>query len=201
MILVTGGAGFIGSNLAAALAERGIPAAICDRLRTRASGATCQARAARPRRPRDAARLARRARRPARRRSCTWARSPPPRKRDADLIVEANFRLSQMLWQLVRPRTASVSSTPPPRPPTAAASTASTMTPRRRRWRSCGRSMPTAGASSCSIAGRCARRHDGAAGARAMGGIEVLQRLRPERISQGRHAERRRAEVPAGRRR
>ena len=33
MILVTGGAGFIGSNIAATLAERGLPVAICDRFR------------------------------------------------------------------------------------------------------------------------------------------------------------------------
>jgi len=33
MILVTGGAGFIGSNIAAALAERGQQVAVCDRLR------------------------------------------------------------------------------------------------------------------------------------------------------------------------
>jgi ADP-L-glycero-D-manno-heptose 6-epimerase len=33
VILITGGAGFIGSNLAAALAERGQPVAVCDRLR------------------------------------------------------------------------------------------------------------------------------------------------------------------------
>ena len=33
MYLVTGGAGFIGSNLAAALCERGYPVVICDRLR------------------------------------------------------------------------------------------------------------------------------------------------------------------------
>ena len=34
MILITGGAGFIGSNLAAALTEQGIPVAICDRRRS-----------------------------------------------------------------------------------------------------------------------------------------------------------------------
>ena len=33
MILVTGGAGFIGSNITAALAERGTPVAVCDRFR------------------------------------------------------------------------------------------------------------------------------------------------------------------------
>jgi ADP-L-glycero-D-manno-heptose 6-epimerase len=33
MILITGGAGFIGSNIAAVLAERGVTVAICDRLR------------------------------------------------------------------------------------------------------------------------------------------------------------------------
>ena len=33
MILVTGGAGFIGSNIAAALTERAVPVAICDRFR------------------------------------------------------------------------------------------------------------------------------------------------------------------------
>ena len=34
MILITGGAGFIGSNLAAAFVDQGMPVAICDRLRS-----------------------------------------------------------------------------------------------------------------------------------------------------------------------
>jgi len=33
MILVTGGAGFIGSNIVASLCERGVPVTVCDRLR------------------------------------------------------------------------------------------------------------------------------------------------------------------------
>src|ERR1700744_909035 len=34
MMMVTGGAGFIGSNFAAAVAEQGVRVAICDRLRS-----------------------------------------------------------------------------------------------------------------------------------------------------------------------
>ncbi len=55
--------------------------------------------------------------------------------------------------------------------------------------------MPTAGASSCSTAGRARRLAAANAPSPTVGGPEVLQRLWSERIPQGRHAERRRAEV------
>ncbi len=99
MILVTGGAGFIGSNLVAALAGQGRPVAVCDRLRTGEKWRNL-------------------------RKSALWDLVPPEgltawlqdhgralealvhlgavsstTERDADRIVEVNFRLSRALWQ------------------------------------------------------------------------------------------------------
>ena len=99
MILVTGGAGFIGSNLAAALVEAGVPVAICDRLRAGAKwrnisklelrdivapeqlgpwlgtqGANVEA-------------------------IVHMGAISSTTEVDADLIVETNFRLSQTLWR------------------------------------------------------------------------------------------------------
>src|SRR5580698_4630202 len=99
MILVTGGAGFIGSNLAAALADRGVPVVICDRLRSgfkwrniskldlrdlvvpeqlggwlKEHGGAIDA-------------------------IVHMGAISSTTETDADLIVETNFRLSQMLWR------------------------------------------------------------------------------------------------------
>lgn len=99
MILVTGGAGFIGSNLAAALAEQGIPVAVCDRLR---SGAKWRNLSKLELRDLVAPEQLE-----------TWLGKQgavidavvhmgaisATTETDADLIVETNFRLSQMLWR------------------------------------------------------------------------------------------------------
>ena len=99
MIVVTGGAGFIGSNVAAALAERGEQVAVCDRLR-RADKWRNLARV--PLRELLAPEAL-----PA------WLTQQAGEidavihmgaitsttEADADLITEVNFRLSQQLWR------------------------------------------------------------------------------------------------------
>jgi ADP-L-glycero-D-manno-heptose 6-epimerase len=99
MILVTGGAGFIGSNLAASLAEQGHAVAICDRLRTGDKWrniARIELRDLVVPEQLDA-----------------WLTThgqglsavfhlgaiSSTTETDADLIVETNFRLSRKLWQ------------------------------------------------------------------------------------------------------
>jgi ADP-L-glycero-D-manno-heptose 6-epimerase len=99
MILVTGGAGFIGSNLAAALAEQGMPVAICDRLRSGDKWRNISKLELR-----DLV---------APEQLAVWLTQhgaalaaivhmgaiSSTTETDADLIVETNFRLSQMLWR------------------------------------------------------------------------------------------------------
>jgi ADP-L-glycero-D-manno-heptose 6-epimerase len=99
MILVTGGAGFIGSNLAAALAEQGIPVVICDRLRCGdkwrnisklelrdiVAPEQLDAWLAHHGAAIDAV--------------VHMGAISSTTETDADLIVETNFRLSQMLWR------------------------------------------------------------------------------------------------------
>lgn len=98
MILITGGAGFIGSNIAAALAAQGVPVAICDRFRTGDKW-----RNASKLELRDVV---------APETLSAWLEGPGRQidaivhmgaissttEPDTDLIVEVNFRLSRMLW-------------------------------------------------------------------------------------------------------
>ena len=99
MILITGGAGFIGSNVAASLCERGERVAVCDRLR---QGAKWRNVAKLPLRELIAPE-----------RLLEWLPTQAAgidtlvhlgaitstTETDADLIVDVNFRLSQALWR------------------------------------------------------------------------------------------------------
>jgi len=99
MILVTGGAGFIGSNIAAALAEQAIPVAICDRFRSENKWRNVSKLELR-----DVV---------APELLAPWLEAHVAQmeavvhmgaissttESDVDLIMEVNFRLSQMLWR------------------------------------------------------------------------------------------------------
>ncbi|HVW70106.1 MAG TPA: ADP-glyceromanno-heptose 6-epimerase [Steroidobacteraceae bacterium] len=99
MILVTGGAGFIGSNIAASLTERGTPVAICDRFRNANKWRNVSKLELRDVVAPEAL--------------LPWLETHAARveaivhmgaissttEPDVDLIVEVNFRLSQHLWR------------------------------------------------------------------------------------------------------
>ena len=98
MILVTGGAGFIGSNLVAALEARGIQVAVCDRL---GSGEKWKNLAKRELaafvEPEGLAHFLER-HRDALAAIFHLGAVSATTERDADLIVRTNFTLSQLLW-------------------------------------------------------------------------------------------------------
>ena len=100
MILVTGGAGFIGSNIVAALTDRHVPVAVCDRLRTGDKWCNLARR--------ELADLV------APESLGSWLEAhagaldaivhmgaiSSTTERDVDLIVDTNFRLSRDLWRI-----------------------------------------------------------------------------------------------------
>jgi ADP-L-glycero-D-manno-heptose 6-epimerase len=99
MILVTGGAGFIGSNIVAALAERGEQLAVCDRLRDgdkwRNLAKVALAELIAPEAlfewlPAQARRVDA---------VVHMGAISATTERNADLVVAVNFRLSQALWR------------------------------------------------------------------------------------------------------
>ncbi len=99
MIVVTGGAGFIGSNIVAALTARDQAVAVCDRLgqagkwRNLGRAAVCELIAPEALLgwlPAQAARIEA---------IVHMGAISSTTERDVDLIVEVNFRLSQALWR------------------------------------------------------------------------------------------------------
>lgn len=98
MILVTGGAGFIGSNIVAALARRGAPVAICDRFRTGNKWRNVAKLELRDAVAPDALPEWLDAHGAALEAIVHMGAISSTTEVDADLIVETNFRLSCSLW-------------------------------------------------------------------------------------------------------
>ena len=99
MILVTGGAGFIGSNLVAALSERGTPVIVCDRLGAGDKWRNLAKHELEDFVPADELRDFLRRRGPTLRAVVHLAATSETTARDADLLVANNFKLSQWLWE------------------------------------------------------------------------------------------------------
>jgi ADP-L-glycero-D-manno-heptose 6-epimerase len=103
MILVTGGAGFIGSNIAAALTEKGVPTVISDRLRSGSKWRNIAKLELRDLVAPEQLEAWLEAWLEVRGRELTaiihMGAISSTTETDADLIVENNFRLSQSLWR------------------------------------------------------------------------------------------------------
>ena len=99
MILVTGGAGFIGSNITAALAEQAVPVAICDRLRVGDKWRNVSKLELRDVVAPEALGSWLEAHSQQLEAIVHMGAISSTTEPDADLIVEVNFRLSQMLWR------------------------------------------------------------------------------------------------------
>ena len=99
MILVTGGAGFIGSNLAAALVEQGHEVAICDRLRNGGKWRNIATLGLRDIVAPETLGEWLATRGKAVSVIFHMGAISSTTETDADLIVETNFRLSRLLWE------------------------------------------------------------------------------------------------------
>jgi ADP-L-glycero-D-manno-heptose 6-epimerase len=99
MILVTGGAGFIGSNITAALAERGTPVAVCDRFRNGNKWRNLSKLELRDVVAPEALAQWLDAHTASVEAVVHMGAISSTTETDVDLIMEANFRLSQLLWR------------------------------------------------------------------------------------------------------
>ncbi len=99
MILVTGGAGFIGSNLVAALGERGTPVIVCDRLGEGDQWRNLAKHELEDFVPADELRDFLRSRGPTLSAVVHLAATSQTTASDADQLVVNNFKLSQWLWE------------------------------------------------------------------------------------------------------
>jgi ADP-L-glycero-D-manno-heptose 6-epimerase len=99
MKLVTGGAGFIGSNIVASLCDRGDPVAICDRLRSQEKWRNIAKRDLVDIVAPESLQAWLSANGPALDAVIHMGAISSTTERDADLITEVNFRLSLFLWR------------------------------------------------------------------------------------------------------
>jgi ADP-L-glycero-D-manno-heptose 6-epimerase len=99
MILVTGGAGFIGSNITAALAERGTAVAVCDRFRNGNKWRNLSKLELRDVVAPETLAPWLDAHTASVKAVVHMGAISSTTETDVDLIVEANFRLSQLLWR------------------------------------------------------------------------------------------------------
>jgi ADP-L-glycero-D-manno-heptose 6-epimerase len=99
MILVTGGAGFIGSNITAALAERGVPVAVCDRFRNTSKWRNLSKLELRDVVAPEALTAWLDAHAELVEAVVHMGAISSTTESDVDLIMEVNFRLSRMLWR------------------------------------------------------------------------------------------------------
>ena len=99
MILITGGAGFIGSNIAAALAERGQRVAVCDRLRQADKWRNLAKVPLRELIAPDALQPWLQAHAAEVEAIVHMGAISSTTETDADLVTEVNFRLSLVLWR------------------------------------------------------------------------------------------------------
>src|SRR5581483_2786886 len=112
----TGGAGFIGSNIVAALGERGVPVVVCDRFRRGDKWRNLAKRELRDVVAPEALPQWLEAHRNAVEAIVHMGAISSTTEPDVELIVETNFRLSMQIWRWCAAHRNASSMPPRPRP-------------------------------------------------------------------------------------